>query len=500
MQAEAVCLAWPECGGVVCHTIYEGYCLARRNIDPQRTKDGMWAYTKGTGSEFFYTGALNGSPESIDCMGSTCSSTDAKTCCATTTKSNTGESDKDVIDTFNGTHCLAVASGPIFQQKQMFPETSGTAKGERNVTISLPTMPVNSLFDIKCPLDWVGTGLFFVCNGKSTSNDIKQEEQEEGWELSAMKCEPPSPFTTLWGPIDVNDQTQSYAIPSQKDTLYYRLFVHSVDLSSSNQKSEYKALGGLANEEGPHVPCRTGMTLETCNTACDADFSCKSYAINDKKDHCCLKDKCHTSSSANNGDNTGWVTYYRTSCSSDVKAEDNVLRVAAVEEKSLAIGCFKELSKMESPEKCAEAVVGEPACVVKNAFSYGFGSRSQRCICDIRMNCELKDHEEFRRYEKTARNVGEITFAYLDGTVDLFRFRGNGNQGFNVYNPKTSAWSTTTLTSRSTATVISNVMMSEAGVTKKYNINCLSFVSCCCVGGGGVVAINGKLCIVVVQN
>ena len=84
-------------------------------------------------------------------------------------------------------------------------------------------------------------------------------------------------------------------------------------------------------------------------------------------------------------------------------AEDNVLQVVAEVKKSLAVGCFKELSKMATPEQCAEAVDGEPACAVKNAFSYGFGSRARRCICDIRENCELKDHEEFRRYEKKTK-------------------------------------------------------------------------------------------------
>ena len=44
-EAEAVCLAWDACGGVVCKADYGGYCLARRSID-QSTKSGMWAYRK----------------------------------------------------------------------------------------------------------------------------------------------------------------------------------------------------------------------------------------------------------------------------------------------------------------------------------------------------------------------------------------------------------------------------------------------------------------------
>ena len=44
-EAEAVCLAWDACGGVVCKADYGGYCLARRSID-RSTKSGMWAYRK----------------------------------------------------------------------------------------------------------------------------------------------------------------------------------------------------------------------------------------------------------------------------------------------------------------------------------------------------------------------------------------------------------------------------------------------------------------------
>ena len=49
-NAEAVCLAWPECGGVVCRADYGGYCLARRTMDASLTTTTMWAYTKGSGS------------------------------------------------------------------------------------------------------------------------------------------------------------------------------------------------------------------------------------------------------------------------------------------------------------------------------------------------------------------------------------------------------------------------------------------------------------------
>ena len=49
-NAEAVCLAWPECGGVVCATSYNGYCLARATMDASLTTSGMYAYTKSISS------------------------------------------------------------------------------------------------------------------------------------------------------------------------------------------------------------------------------------------------------------------------------------------------------------------------------------------------------------------------------------------------------------------------------------------------------------------
>ena len=49
-EAEAVCLAWSECGGVVCKPGYRGYCLARRTIDAARVTNGMYAYTKKAGT------------------------------------------------------------------------------------------------------------------------------------------------------------------------------------------------------------------------------------------------------------------------------------------------------------------------------------------------------------------------------------------------------------------------------------------------------------------
>ena len=49
-KAAQVCADWGECGGVVCKSGYNGYCLARKKIDGS-TKNGMWAYKKAVGVE-----------------------------------------------------------------------------------------------------------------------------------------------------------------------------------------------------------------------------------------------------------------------------------------------------------------------------------------------------------------------------------------------------------------------------------------------------------------
>ena len=61
-----------------------------------------------------------------------------------------------------------------------------------------------------------------------------------------------------------------------------------------------------------------------------------------------------------------------------------------------------------------------------------------------------------------------IKYTYADGTVDEFRFHGNG--GINLYDPITSSFSTTTYT----VGVHSSDFMNIANTAKQYHIECTS--------------------------